>query len=114
MRFTGPIIMRVKSSTSARLAKQHQRLPAKKLAAFGYLLPQLLAHENRRPPGRLHHIAAITGENFQSGGCLGIGSAIFTPQLRQIADILTQRLPSFVRQHAGVGVQHLAVALRWF
>ena len=63
-------------------------------------------------PGRLHHIAVITGENFQSGGCLGIGSAIFTLQLRQIADILTQRLPELlVRQHAGVGVQHLAVAL---
>lgn len=112
MPFTGPIIMRVKSSTSAAQQKQHQRLPAKKLAAFGYLLLQLLATRIDDRPGRLHHIAVITGENFQSGGCPGIGSAIFTLQLRQIADILTQRLPELlIRQHAGVGVQHLAVAL---
>ena len=47
-------------------------------------------------PGRLHHIAVIAGENFQSGGRLGIGAAIFTLQLRQIADVLTQRLPEFL------------------
>ena len=92
--------------------KQHQRLPAEKLAALGNLLLQLLAAGIDHRPGRLDHVAVITGENFQSGGCLGVRAAVVTLQLRQIADILAQRLPElFVRQHAGVRVQHLAVAL---
>jgi hypothetical protein len=40
--FHRPIIMRVKQHQRQAQQKQHQRLPAEKLAAFGYLL-QLLA-----------------------------------------------------------------------
>ena len=91
--------------------EQHQRLPAEELAALGNLLLELLTTGKYNRTGGLNHLRIGVREGFKSGGGGGIRTAVFALELRQIVQILTQRLIEFVIwQHPGVGVQHFAVA----
>lgn len=111
MPFTGPIIIRVNSNTIARLTRnntsacQPKNWPRSAISCC--LLP---ARENHGTRG-LHHLGIGTGKGFQTRGSGGIRPAVTALQLRQIVQILMQRLIQLiVWQYAGVGVEHFAVA----